>query len=126
MYFRRQSLVLVIAAATACSATEGHPPVARIIAEPQAIPERDEFQTDVVLDGSTSSDPIDDPDAARPLAYEWSFTNDDAELQPGSGAFEPIVTVRFRGARPPTIRLTVTDEDGQATTVTRQLQLTVP
>ena len=103
--------------------------MARILATPRAIPANDDFQTEVVLDGSSSADPLDDPGDSRPLVFAWELTNDEVRPSPTAGSGdsdEPRWTVRFRGNRPPTIRLTVTDEDGGTGTATLQLQLTVP
>lgn len=137
MYGARQGLtplmlllMLLLAAMLAtqllsCAVPDGRPPVARISALPKAIPEHDDFQTDVILDATTSTDPIDDPDGARPLRYEWQFSNDEVRVQSGSMTSDTI-TVRFLGNRPPTVRLTATDEDGLSSTATMQLQLTIP
>lgn len=98
--------------------------MARIAAAPRAIPEHDSFQTDVTLDGSASADPIDDPEAMRPLAYQWEISGDDVRVEAGS-SMAPKLTIRLFGAHPATVKLTVTDEDGQSSTTRYQLQLTV-
>jgi hypothetical protein len=116
---------LAFAALAACADESSHAPVARIAATPRAIAQHDDFQTDVVLDGTASTDPIDDPDGTRPLAYRWEITNDDVELRAGSLA-SPKITVRLLGDHPATVRLTVTDAAGQAATARLQLQLTIP
>lgn len=108
--------------AAACGAPEGHPPVARITADPPSIPEHDGFQTQVVLDGTASADPLDPP---GPLEYHWEITNDEARFEPGSTAADPAPTVTFLGDRPATIRLTVTDQDGQSATSRYQMTLTL-
>ncbi len=129
MYGSRQRFVapilLAIAGVAACTQPPGHPPVARITASPKAIPEHDDFQTDVMLDGATSADPIDDPTGARPLRYAWQFTNDETHIMTGTTSSDGV-TVRFLGTRPATIHLTVTDEDDQSSTALFQMQLTVP
>jgi hypothetical protein len=107
-----------------CVAEPGHAPVARISAAPRAIPERDSFQTDVVLDGSASADPIDDPAGDRPLAYRWEVTGDDVRIVAGRTT-APGMTIQLFGGHPATVKLTVTDEDGQSSTTRYQLQLTV-
>jgi hypothetical protein len=107
-----------------CVVEPGHTPVARISASPRAIPERDSFQTSVVLNGSASADPIDDPDGERPLTYRWEVTGDDARIVSGRTT-APTMTIQLFGAHPATVRLTVTDEDGQSSTARTQLQLTV-
>jgi hypothetical protein len=117
-------VVLVGAAVLGCSAEVGRTPVARITATPRAIPELDSFQTDVVLDGSASADPIDDPEGLRPLAYAWRITGDDHRVVAGR-LTDPVLTIRLFGAHPATVLLTVTDEDGQSSTARLQLQLTV-
>ena len=102
----------------------GHAPVARVTASPRAIPERDSYQTDVVLDGTASADPIDDPDRERPLAYQWEISGDDVRIVAGRSTTGKM-TIRLFGAHPATVKLTVTDEDGQSSTTRYQLQLTV-
>lgn len=125
MYAARQAFALVILVAAGCTTDEGRPPVARIVASPRAIPEHDGFQTDVVLSGTTSADPIDDPEGTRPLDFVWQITGDEARYQDGTPT-SPTITVRLLGDRPATVRLTVTDEDAQSATATLQLQLTIP
>ena len=108
----------------ACAADPGHAPVARISATPRAVLENDGFQTQVVLDGSTSGDPVDDPEGATPLDYQWAIEND--EFRVVSGALDTQqVTLSFFGGRPATVRLTVTDGDGRTSMARLQLQLTV-
>jgi hypothetical protein len=106
----------------ACEVEPGHAPVARIAATPLAVLENDNFQTEVVLDGSASADPIDDPDAT--LDYRWEIGNDEVRVVDGA-LTSSRVTVTFFGARPPTVRLTVTDDDGRTSTARLQLQLTL-
>jgi hypothetical protein len=114
-------LTLLIAA---CEVEPGHAPVARISATPRAVLENDGFQTEVVLDGSTSADPVDDPEDATPLAYQWVIENDEYRVVTGSLEGERA-TLTFFGARPATVKLTVTDVDGRTATARLQLQLTV-
>jgi hypothetical protein len=109
----------------ACSLPDGHAPIARITATPLAIPEHDSFQTDVVLDGEASADPIDDPDGGLPLGYRWTIVNDEFRFTAGTDA-NPRPTVRFLGAHPAIVSLTVTDETGLSDTATIDLQLTIP
>jgi hypothetical protein len=111
-------------ALAACSADGGHPPLARIVLAPEAILENDGFQTEVTLDGTTSADPIDDPEGAAPLAYRWEILDDEARFERGR-ATSPMPVVRFRGDRPATIALTVTDADGAETSAIAHLRLTV-
>ncbi len=122
----RRALLTAIAAAWigACTVEPGHPPVARISASPRAIPEDDSYQTDVLLDGSASADPVDDPEGKRPLRYSWEIVGDDHRVV-GGGPSEPRLTIRLFGAHPATVLLTVEDEDGDSATARLQLQLTV-
>jgi hypothetical protein len=114
-------LALILAA---CGVEPGHAPVARISAAPRAILENDGFRTDVVLDGSASEDPVDDPENSEPLDYLWTVENDEFRVEDGSLS-SARVTLRLLGARPATVRLTVTDGDGKAATARTQLQLTI-
>ncbi len=115
---------LLLAFLGACTTETGHAPVARIDVTPNAIPERDDFQTDVVLDGTGSADPIDDPDGGLPLTYTWDIGGDAVRVEQGTVTTSRL-TVRFQGARPATIRLTVTDVTGLAGTARVQLRLTI-
>jgi hypothetical protein len=127
LYAPRHNLLLAILvlSGAACTQAPGHPPVARVTATPKAIPEHDDFQTDVMLDGSASADPIDDPTGASPLRYEWAFTNDEAHVVSGTTS-DAKLTVRWNGMRPGTVHLTVTDIDDQSSTALYQMQLTIP
>ena len=109
----------------ACQVEEGRPPIARIDLVPAAIPEHDGFETVVLLDGSSSADPVDDPESSEALGYRWEILGDDFEMEPGDDENDSAPAVRFRGDRPPSITLTVTDVDGLDSTVTAYLQLTV-
>jgi hypothetical protein len=116
--------LFALSGAAACTPEEGHPPVARIEASPGVIPENDGFQTPVTLDGSGSADPLDDPEGQRPLEFVWDIRSDEFRFDTGSRtSASPVVS--FRGDRPAIIDLTVTDEDGQSSTVTYTLTLTV-
>lgn len=110
--------------APGCELEDGHPPVARISVSPDMIIENDGFQTLVTLDGSASSDPVDDPDRQQPLRFQWNVSNDEFQLEQGDET-SAMVTARFRGDRPATIRLTVTDPDGLSATSSVQLRLVV-
>lgn len=103
---------------------DGNPPVARASASPSAIVENDGFQTAVTLDGSASSDPVDDPDGTAPLTFQWAISGDEYRYDTGDDTSATPV-VRFRGDRPATIKLTVTDADGTSNTAVFQTQLTV-
>jgi hypothetical protein len=119
-------LVFLLASLAAC-ATEpsGHAPIARITATPRAIPAHDGFQTDVVLDGTASADPIDDPDGGLPLAFRWDIINDDVHFTAGNET-SPKATVRFLGDHPAIVQLTVTDDTGLSSTASMNMQLSVP
>jgi hypothetical protein len=112
-------------AAGCLAADEGRPPIARIDLDPGAIPEDDAFRTPVTLDGRGSADPIDDPEGAQRLLFHWELLGDEGRFEEGSRPSDPAPVVRFRGNRPPTIRLTVTDPDGLTGTTSAQLRLTV-
>jgi hypothetical protein len=116
------ALTLVVAG---CAVEDGRPPLARIDLAPAAIPENDGFQTAVTLDGTASADPIDDPDGSARLGFRWEIVGDEVRFEPGSRTTDPAPVVRFRGDRPATIRLTVTDADGLDSTATAYMQLTV-
>jgi len=118
------SACIAALAGSGCSFDDGHPPVARARATPSAIPENDGFQTAVTLDGSLSADPVDDPERTLPLRFEWSIRGDEYRFDQGDTT-DAAPVVRFRGDRPPTIQLTVTDGDGLSATVSFELRLTV-
>jgi hypothetical protein len=115
---------LFVVAVTACAVPDGHPPVARISATPPGVLENDGFQTVVTLDASASSDPIDDPEGTSSLDYAWEILGDEVMIDEGD-LTDPTLVVRFRGDRPPTVKLTVTDEDGIDNTASLQILLTV-
>ncbi|MBI4512043.1 MAG: hypothetical protein HY698_20595 [Deltaproteobacteria bacterium] len=116
--------ILLFGLAAGCEPSPGHPPIARITISPRAIPAHDGFRTELVLDGTTSADPIDDPDGANPLGYEWKIVGDEVRMAKGDDRSEKI-TVRFLGERPATVFLTVSDDTGLFTTARMQVQLTV-
>jgi hypothetical protein len=104
---------------------DGRPPLARIDIVPAAIPENDGFETAVTLDGTMSADPIDDPDGSDRLDFRWEILGDEVRFEAGSDESDPAPVVRFRGDRPATVRLTVTDGDGLDASTTAYVQLTV-
>jgi len=108
-----------------CTLEDARPPLARIDVTPAAIPENDDFQTEVVLDATRSADPIDDPDGSEPLEIRWEIIGDEARYASGDGETDLTPTLTFRGDQPATIRLTVIDGDGLEATATEHLQLTV-
>jgi extradiol dioxygenase family protein len=117
--------VLALVLFAACDTPVGHPPIARIDLTPAAIPAHDQFQTAVTLDGSKSADPIDDPAGTEKLEYQWTILDADARFDTGSRESSEQPVVRFRGERAATITLTVTDPDGNESSSTKYLQLTV-
>ncbi|HTM19274.1 MAG TPA: hypothetical protein VL172_02165 [Kofleriaceae bacterium] len=116
--------LLALALLAACTGGDGHPPVARASASPETIPENDEFQTAVTLDGTTSADPIDDPDGVEALDYRWQIWGDEFQLDQGDET-DATPVVRFRGDRPATVELTVTDADGLTGRASFQMRLTL-
>jgi len=86
---------------------------------PAAIPEGDDFQTAVLLDGMASAS-IDDPGAE--LVFAWQLFDDDAQA---GDQRSPTLTARFAGVHPPRIVLSVTAPNGRSADVTHELQLTV-
>jgi hypothetical protein len=115
---------LAIWAGSGCTTPEGRPPIARIVITPAAIIEDDGFQTSVTLDGTRSGDPVDDPGATHPLTFSWQIDGDDVRFQTGTTA-TPAPVVAFRGDRPATITLTVTDADGLEASAVKRIRLTV-
>lgn len=120
----RTAAALALVAVAACGTDGGHPPLARIELTPEAIVENDGFQTEVTLDASNSTDPIDDPDDSESLTYAWTIDGDEYRYERGR-ATSAAPVLRFRGDRPATIELTVTDADGATASATAHLQLTV-
>jgi hypothetical protein len=124
LYLPLAAALTVACLAAGCTFEDGHPPVPRASATPRAIPENDGFQTAVTLDATRSADPLDDPEGVRPLRYMWHISSDEFRFESGDET-DPTPVVRFRGARPATIELTVTDADGLDATARFELQLTV-
>src|SRR5690348_12032945 len=107
-----RAAALALAVAAGCAAP-GHPPTARVAIAPAYLPLGDGYATDVQLDGSASTDPIDDPTGAVPLSYFWEV--DDPAVRVTAGALDrATVTVRVAAAHPTIVTLTVTDRDGDA------------
>jgi hypothetical protein len=119
------AVIALLSYTWSCGGDTGYPPVARITAAPHAIPANDGFMTAVTLDGTTSADPIDDPMDQRPLRFSWKIEGDEYRVDSGS-LDAATVTIKLLGATPTTVYLTVTDEDGNASTAREQLQLTIP
>jgi hypothetical protein len=110
---------------TGCLVDDGRPPIARIDIVPGSIPEHDDFQTAVTLDGSTSADPVDDPDGSERLDFHWEILGDEVRFDDGSDESEVMPVVRFRGEVPATVLLTVTDPDGLDSSAQAHVQLSV-
>lgn len=125
MTVRRVTVLVALVLAGCVPQDEGRPPLARIDIVPGAIPENDGFATAVTLDGTTSADPVDDPEGTRALDYRWEILGDEFRFESGSDETDAAPVVYFRGDRPATIRLTVTDEDGLDASATAYVQLTV-
>ena len=111
-------------AITGCALDDARPPLARISITPAAILENDGYQTAVVLDGTASADPLDDPGGQLPLTYAWEILDDESRFE-DSRATSPSPTIRLRGDRPATIVLTVTDRDGLEAVAVDHVQLPV-
>lgn len=120
-----RGVLALLLLASGCDTPIGHPPIARIDLSPAEIAAHDEFQTLVTLDGAKSADPIDDPNATQKLTYQWTITDAEVRFESGSRDTQKSPMVRFRGERPATITLTVTDEDGNESSTTKYLELTV-
>jgi hypothetical protein len=117
-------LALALAALAAGCAPTGHTPTARIALTPAFVPIGDAYQTDVKLDGSGSDDAIDDPTGAHPLAFAWEV--DDPKPMITGGALDAaVVTVRLAAASPTTVKLTVSDSDGDSGLATAHVGVTV-
>src|SRR5579871_2372948 len=115
--FAACSIVFACAVWASGCGNSNHPPTARATASPMYLPLNDDYATDVLLDGSASDDAIDDPGAAHPLSFVWSI--DDPAPRVTAGALDaPTVTVRLAAARPTTVQLMVSDQDGDSSTVT--------
>jgi hypothetical protein len=107
-----------------CGSQTGHPPIARITVAPESVPLGDGYTTDVVLDGSTSSDPVDDPNGLQPLLYEWVVDDDHAPISPDPQAAK--VTVRIAGDHPVRVTLTIADGSDDKTSALAIIGVTVP
>lgn len=121
---RSQFLAVALVCAAGCALDDGRPPVARIAVDPGAVPEHDDFRTDITLDATLSADPIDDPEGATELSVQWEIVGDEHRFESGSDT-SPMAVIRVRGDTPATIRLTVTDVDGLSAMAATQLRLTV-
>jgi len=123
-WFLTAAATAALAFSASCTPEPSRPPVARAEATPSTIPEHDGFQTSVTLDATASADPLDDPTGTSPLDYRWRISGDEYRYESGDDDdASPVVS--FRGDRPATIELTVTDEDGESSTTSFQMQLTV-
>lgn len=93
-----------------------NPPVAVIAADPTDVPEGDNHETVVPLDGSDSSDPDGDP-----LTFAWTAPN--GMFVNGTTAGSQIAEVTFPGTAPYSVTLTV--DDGNGNQDTAQTTITV-
>jgi hypothetical protein len=106
----------------ACSDEIGRPPVARVTvcvmtstsacASPY-IPTNDTFTTPILVDGSTSADEVDDPNATRPLEYHWTIGGD-YKIKEGTLDSSKF-TMLLKGDRPVPVTLSATDTDDHLT-----------
>ncbi len=108
----------------ACSAGGGRQPTARITLSPAYVPINDGYATDVILDGTASSDSIDDPTASHPLLYAWTIDDPQARFSPDDHS--PKVTVRVGGGHPESVHLTVLDFDGDEGSASAIIGVTLP
>ena len=118
------SLALAIAFGAGCASSSGHPPTARISASPLFIPAGDAGRTDVHLDATASDDSLDDPAREKPLRFHWDLDDPDARVTTGS-LDAATLTVRLSGARPTTVRLTVTDDGGDTGSARVEIGITL-
>jgi hypothetical protein len=109
---------------TGCGGAPGHPPIARISVSPAYVPLGDGYATDVVLDGSASSDPVDDPNGIQPLLYQWVVDDDHAPIAPAPTV--AVVTTRIAGDHPVRVTLTVTDGSDDKTSAIATIGVTLP
>ena len=122
----RLFVLVLMTGAAACRTNFGYTPVARIVVTPQFVPQGDAYHTDVTLDGRTSADPLNSPDAGfHDLTFAWSFSGDDVRVAQGS-ASSPMLVVHVAGARTVQVTLTVTSPGGESTTAMASVGLTVP
>jgi hypothetical protein len=112
---RSPAIPLALAAlCAACSEPSGRPPIARIDLSPAYVLAADNYRTPVTLDGSRSSDEVDDPTATRPLHFGWRL---DPSFRVASGAIDSAsLTVLVPGDRPRSLTLVVADSDDALTT----------
>ncbi|RMH21383.1 MAG: PKD domain-containing protein [Gemmatimonadetes bacterium] len=121
---RLSALLLVILAPAACGGGDGgtdpgpsnRPPVARVSASPQTVPQNDGNRTVVRLDGSASSDPDGDP-----LSFQWDVPS--GTFVNGTGPTSPVADVTFPGVAPYTVTLTVSDGRGASASAQVTIQL---
>jgi hypothetical protein len=122
--FYKAVLIFIAFAVQCCEQIKGHRPLAHFTMEPEFIPEGDGNVTIVKLDGTNSSDPFDDPERRYPLSYRWSSDDESFKIECGS-INSALVYATFSGKRPAAIELTVTDVDGNSTSIIQWLGLTV-
>jgi hypothetical protein len=116
----------VAACGSPTSTPGGHPPTVRIAASPAYIPINDGYLTPISLDGSSSHDDLDDPNAEKHLRYQWTLDVDDPQSPFLPSSTDPQVTLHLAGTHPVTVRLTVADYDDDQGTTTTLIGVTVP
>lgn len=117
------SLAIAVGVSGCGDPPRGRAPVVRIVLDPPFVPEGDGYQTSVAADGSSSSDPFDDPEGVTTFLYHWTI--DDNGAVPTPNADSARVEFRVAGARPTAIHLEVVDADGRSATGTVNLGLTI-
>jgi hypothetical protein len=119
------ALLVCVGGLLGCTEQTGHPPVARVVVTPAYIAQNDGFATPIALDGSTSADEIDDPQASLPLRFHWSMS-EGFRISDG-GVDQPKMTVLLGGTRPVVVTLEVTDGDDHLTaSTTATIGITIP
>lgn len=127
----RALALALLCALPACAGEEaGHPPVARIACTTSNSNVNcfllldDNFNTDVMLDGSKSADLLDDPQGRQPLRFRWELPEGRYRLTAGT-LDGPMITVRGQGDLPMAVRLTVTDPSGLSASAERVIGISV-
>lgn len=96
-----------------------NPPVAVIAADPTEVPEGDNHETVVTLDGSGSSDPDGDP-----LTFEWTAPS--GAFVNGTTAGSQVAAVTFPGTAPYDVTLVVEDGQGASDAASVTIGLSEP
>ena len=106
----------------ACSPSVGHPPTARIALTPAYVPIG--ASATVTLDGTGSSNALDDPQALHPLGFAWSIEDPTVVLSPDAASAR--VTAQIMTLRPLVVHLTVTDFQENSGEAAATIGVTVP